>query len=72
LLDGTHSLFDYGCGRGDDLRGLRENGIEAQGWDPYFAPDEPVVAADIVNLGFVINVIEDLRRGPADPCQPWA
>jgi len=34
LLNGTHSLFDYGCGRGDDLRGLTDNGIEAQGWDP--------------------------------------
>jgi hypothetical protein len=52
LLDGSHSLSDYGCGRGDDLRGLRENGIDARGWDPYYAADEPVVAADIVNLGF--------------------
>jgi DNA phosphorothioation-associated putative methyltransferase len=53
------NLFDYGCGRGDDLRGLNHNGIHAQGWDPYFAPDQPKALADIVNLGFVINVIED-------------
>ncbi|MBN2887443.1 MAG: DNA phosphorothioation-associated putative methyltransferase [Chromatiaceae bacterium] len=59
FLDGQWRLFDYGCGRGDDVRGLRENGLEASGWDPYFAPDDPVQSAEIVNLGFVINVIED-------------
>ena len=59
FLDGTLSLFDYGCGRGDDLNGLLENGINASGWDPYYAPDQPKKPADIVNLGFVINVIEN-------------
>ena len=29
------------------------------GWDPYFAPDNNITPANIVNLGFVINVIED-------------
>ena len=72
LLDGAHTLFDYGCGRGDDLRGLRENGIEAQGWDPYFAPDEPVAAADIVNLGFVINVIEDFDERLEALTRAWS
>lgn len=62
FLDGSRSLFDYGCGRGDDLRGLRENGIPAKGWDPYFAPGESKVASDIVNLGFVINVIENIEE----------
>jgi DNA phosphorothioation-associated putative methyltransferase len=59
FLDGSLRVFDYGCGRGDDLRGLHENGIEAGGWDPYFAPENPISSADIVNLGFVVNVIED-------------
>ncbi|MFP4247923.1 MAG: DNA phosphorothioation-associated putative methyltransferase, partial [Halochromatium sp.] len=59
FLDGQHRLFDYGCGRGDDVRGLLENGLTAAGWDPYFAPDQPIESADLVNLGFVINVIED-------------
>jgi DNA phosphorothioation-associated putative methyltransferase len=59
FLDGQFSLFDYGCGRGDDLRGLRENGLNAAGWDPYYAPDQPLQTADLVNLGFVINVIEN-------------
>lgn len=59
FLDGSLSLFDYGCGRGDDVRGLIENGVMASGWDPYYAANNPVQAASIVNLGFVINVIED-------------
>jgi len=60
FLDGSKTLVDYGCGRGDDLRGLRENNIQAAGWDPHFAPDGIKQAADVVNLGFVINVIENL------------
>ena len=58
-LDGSKTVFDYGCGRGGDVRGLAENGIIASGWDPYYAPDELKRPAHIVNLGFVINVIED-------------
>jgi hypothetical protein len=58
FLDGRHRVFDYGCGRGDDLRGLAENGLQAAGWDPFY-PDGALAPADIVNLGFVINVIED-------------
>ena len=59
FLDGSHTLFDYGCGRGDDLRLLTAIGITASGWDPVFHPDSERQAADIVNLGFVLNVIED-------------
>ena len=53
------TVFDYGCGRGGDLRHLRHLGIEARGWDPVFAPAEPQAPADVVNLGYVVNVIED-------------
>lgn len=60
FLDGTRSLFDYGCGRGDDVRGLKGLGIEAAGWDPHYANDQPLARASIVNLGFVINVIENV------------
>ena len=59
FLDGSHTVFDYGCGKGDDLRTLKEGGIQAFGWDPHYAPQELIRPADIVNLGFVINVIED-------------
>lgn len=59
LLDEKKSFFDYGCGRGGDVAGLRANGYDAAGWDPHFAPDQPLREADVVNLGFVVNVIED-------------
>ncbi|MEI2768385.1 MAG: DNA phosphorothioation-associated putative methyltransferase [Nitrosomonas sp.] len=62
FLDGSRSVFDYGCGRGDDLRGLQENGIRALGWDPHFAPENQKKLSNIVNLGFVINVIEDINE----------
>src|SRR5690606_25110914 len=53
------TVFDYGCGQGDDLRALASAGVDATGWDPYFAPNMPLREAQIVNLGFVLNVIED-------------
>jgi DNA phosphorothioation-associated putative methyltransferase len=52
-------VFDYGCGQGDDLRILNASGIEADGWDPYFRPQSERLAAPVVNLGFVLNVIEN-------------
>jgi hypothetical protein len=61
-LDGNKTIFDYGCGRGSDIRFLRENGISAAGWDPYYANENSKQTADIVNLGFVINVIEDRKE----------
>ena len=59
LLDGDVDLFDYGCGRGDDVRTLTGLGIVASGWDPTHAPDTAHREATVVNLGYVINVIED-------------
>ena len=59
LLPPGTTVFDYGCGRGGDVTGLAANGLAAHGWDPHFAPDQPIFEADVVNLGFVVNVIED-------------
>jgi DNA phosphorothioation-associated putative methyltransferase len=59
LLRSDTTLFDYGCGKGGDLEGLAALGIPSTGWDPFFRPTEPLIEADVVNLGFVINVIED-------------
>lgn len=56
------SVLDYGCGRGGDVRRLQQLGYTAVGWDPAFAPDQPLVAADIVNLGYVVNVIESAEE----------
>ena len=62
FLDGQKSIFDYGCGKGDDVRNLLANQLDAAGWDPHFAPDQPKKTARIVNLGFVINVIENIEE----------
>jgi DNA phosphorothioation-associated putative methyltransferase len=59
FLEGQYSIFDYGCGRGDDLRELEAHGLDVLGWDPNFLPDANKVNADLVNIGFVINVIEE-------------
>lgn len=58
LLDPSLTVFDYGCGRGDDLRHLAALGYTARGWDPTHCPDGDRLAADVVNLGYVVNVIE--------------
>ena len=59
LLSSESSFFDYGCGRGTDMSALSEAGICVGGWDPHYAPDNEIQSADVVNLGFVVNVIED-------------
>ncbi|QTN33619.1 DNA phosphorothioation-associated putative methyltransferase [Akkermansiaceae bacterium] len=53
------SFFDYGCGHGGDVEAVSKLGHESGGWDPVHAPDAPKQPADVVNLGFVLNVIED-------------
>ena len=72
FLDGKHTVFDYGCGRGDDLRGLKENNITASGWDPHYAPNEVLELADIVNLGFVVNVIENFDERLEAVTRAWS
>ena len=62
LISKETTFFDYGCGRGGDIRRLHEMGIEVSGWDPAYFPDEERTSADVVNLGYVINVIEDLEE----------
>lgn len=58
LRPGT-TFFDYGCGQGADFRGLQGLGYEAEGWDPVFRREAAKREADLVNLGYVLNVIED-------------
>ena len=58
-LDGDYSILDFGCGQGDDVKELKSYGLDIIGWDPVHEPDTPLSNQDIVNLGYVINVIED-------------
>src|SRR5688572_26715044 len=53
------SLFDYGSGRGTDVQRLLQMGVDAEGWDPAHAPTVPKRPSDVVNLGYVVNVIEN-------------
>ncbi len=61
-LEGDYSVFDYGCGKGDDVRELEAHGLDVVFWDPVYHPDGTKKRADIVNLGYVINVIEDRKE----------
>lgn len=59
MLKSEATFFDYGCGQGSDVRGLQALGHTAEGWDPVHRPEVPKREADIVNMGYVLNVIED-------------
>jgi DNA phosphorothioation-associated putative methyltransferase len=65
------SILDYGCGRGQDVARLRQMGFEADGWDPHFAPDGPLVAHDVVLLNYVVNVIEDTAERRETLTKAW-
>jgi len=52
-------VLDYGCGLGGDIRYLQKQRITAAGWDPHHRPDGTLGPADVVHLGYVLNVIED-------------
>ena len=59
LLRPQDTVFDYGCGLGTDVAGLTALGYTAVGWDPAHCPAAEKCPADVVNLGYVLNVIED-------------
>lgn len=62
IIDADSTFFDYGCGYGEDIAGLTNAGLVASGWDPHFRPDAPRNPADVVNLGYVINVIPEVSE----------
>ena len=71
LLSTKTTFFDYGCGRGGDLQRLHKMGVPVSGWDPAFFPDEERTPADVVNLGYVVNVIEDPEERALALCAAW-
>ena len=71
LFSPESTFFDYGCGHGGDVNRMTEQGYISCGWDPYYAPDTPRIAADIVNIGFVINVIEHQSERREALIQAW-
>lgn len=71
VLTPSRTIFDYGCGRGDDLKALISSGFEAAGWDPAHRPDAERTPADVVNLGYVVNVIDDVVERAETLCRAW-
>ncbi len=71
LFSPETTFFDYGCGYGGDLSCIAKLGYKSMGWDPYYSPDTPRVGADIVNLGYVINVIEDTTERREALIKAW-
>lgn len=71
LIGEGNSFFDYGCGHGEDVLQMKQMGIVAEGWDPVLRPNADRKSADIVNLGYVINVIEDLEERAATLERAW-
>jgi DNA phosphorothioation-associated putative methyltransferase len=70
FTEGT-TFFDYGCGHGRDITEIRDRGYDSMGWDPYYSPDTSLVSADIVNLGYIINVIENLQERREALIKAW-
>jgi len=70
-INSSASVLDYGSGRGGDVRGLREMRFQVQGWDPFYAPDEPPRPADVVLLTYVLNVIEDREERSQTLKRAW-
>lgn len=65
------TFFDYGCGHGEDVAGLRNLGYQAEGWDPAYRPDSALLEADVVNLGYVVNVIANPEERERALKQAW-
>ncbi|MFM7325749.1 MAG: DNA phosphorothioation-associated putative methyltransferase, partial [Nodosilinea sp.] len=71
LIPPGSRYFDYGCGHGMDVEYLHRLGYSSQGWDPHFRPHSPRQPADVVNLAYVINVIEDTSERRQALIEAW-
>ncbi|BAY08116.1 DNA phosphorothioation-associated putative methyltransferase [Calothrix sp. NIES-2098] len=71
ILNPETTFFDYGCGYGGDVQRVANLGYTSVGWDPYYYPDEQITAADVVNLGYVLNVIEDPQERRESLIKAW-
>ncbi len=65
------SFFDYGCGRGTDINHVAQLGYPAAGWDPAHAKSAKLIPSSVVNIGFVVNVIEDQQERASALRNAW-
>lgn len=71
LFTPDSTYFDYGCGRGADVEYVKRLGYASSGWDPHYRPDGQPTPADVVNLGYVINVIEEAAERRETLIEAW-
>ncbi len=72
IANNQSSFFDYGCGRGADIAHLKDLGIRAGGWDPYFKPSARKTKADVVAMTYVLNVIDKQDERANALSDAWA
>lgn len=72
LFEPGTTFFDYGCGRGADIEYVQKLGYKSEGWDPHFRSEAEHQEADIVNLGYVINVVENMAERREALLKAWA
>lgn len=71
LFSEKTTFFDYGCGYGGDIEHISQQGYQSSGWDPYYRPHSNHIPSDIVNLGYVINVIENPQERREALIKAW-
>jgi len=71
LISRRTNVLDYGCGRGGDLDRLARLGITCDAYDPVYRRQD-VSEADVVNLGYVINVIESVPERERTMRRAWS
>ncbi|BAY15547.1 hypothetical protein NIES21_13640 [Anabaenopsis circularis NIES-21] len=71
IINQDTTFFDYGCGYGGDVQRVGNLGYSSNGWDPYYYPNQQITPADVVNLGYVVNVIEDLEERNQSLIKAW-
>lgn len=71
LLQNSSTILDYGCGHGADVTGLKGLGHDVAAWDPVHRPEGELRKSDFVNLGYVINVIENPAERVETLAKAW-
>ena len=71
LVGKEATFFDYGCGRGEDVELLAAKELHAAAGTRPIARTRPRQEADVVNLGYVINVIENPEERAGTLRRAW-
>ena len=63
----SSKIYDWGCGRGDDAKFLKDSGLNVIAYDPYHAPQKSPETIKFNRIktvlnNYVLNVIESKRE----------